>query len=440
MCNRDSSSVPEGEREPAESRAKLLQDLEPHYRRYAWLLLERERVRRLADGRSQVEATLWHRRAAPVGRQGAAPEGVCVPDDGPPGGEAVEQKQEAVPSAHWGVLQQLAIWERVSEETLPGLVELRKFVEQHPLGEGEGTTEVDCSAYLAVLATAMELEADAIAELTREAGLSLPWGEGGWRVPESAEEFESICRLLRDRDPDMERGCARILSGTELPPARTGPDAASSRPRAGEGITENVWIQEGDRWKVVWDDKSVYLKDTDGAHYIAELLASPRKKQPAVALYTRLKAPSTAERSRADEVLADGRFSKEGKVSQLGASAGSDTIFDRETYQKIAKRLREIDEELDAAERDNDSARTEKLQEEKAFLAAEVEKALGLGGKLRTFADATHRHAQNVSKAIHLVLKKLADCHPSLHKHLEQSLKTGSTLKYTPPKQTRWRL
>ena len=88
---------------------------------------------------------------------------------------------------------------------------------------------VPAAAYRAALRVAVTLAAD---QLVRQGG-GAPWGRGRRRVPESAEEFDALCRALRDAD---ESGAiADILDEVDLqqpPPAVDAPrivfDAAAS--------------------------------------------------------------------------------------------------------------------------------------------------------------------------------------------------------------------
>jgi hypothetical protein len=72
---------------------------------------------------------------------------------------------------------------------------------------------VPADAYRAALRVALDLAADQLVRL----GGGTPWGRGRRRAPESAEDFEALCRALRDAD---ESGAiAGILDEAE-PPAR----------------------------------------------------------------------------------------------------------------------------------------------------------------------------------------------------------------------------
>jgi hypothetical protein len=74
---------------------------------------------------------------------------------------------------------------------------------------------VPTAAYRAALRVAVDLAAD---QLVRRGG-GTPWGRGRPRVPGSREDFEALCRALRDADPSG--AVAHILDEADLrkPPA-----------------------------------------------------------------------------------------------------------------------------------------------------------------------------------------------------------------------------
>lgn len=165
-------------------------------RLYARLLVEHERVRRLAAARPDAR---WCR----------------------PGGGA------------WRALHDVAFFRAGGRRSAP----LRAFCARFPDAAGLPAERVPRADYLAAVAAALELAGDDIVQ----SGGQPPWGEGKRRDPQSAQAFEAICRRLRDRDADAAElgSLAAILDGAEPPPTpRTAPrvvfDAAEYVLRIGD--------------------------------------------------------------------------------------------------------------------------------------------------------------------------------------------------------------
>ena len=93
--------------------------------------------------------------------------------------------------------------------------QLAAFCARRPKGKMPQTVTVAQSEYEHALLTAVDLNCDLIVENSGD--LPLPWGEGNSRAPKTQGEFEHLCGVLRDRDPDTERGVAAILDSADLP-------------------------------------------------------------------------------------------------------------------------------------------------------------------------------------------------------------------------------
>jgi len=161
---------------------KTRQGLEEARRLYARAVVEHERLRRAGAGAVQPSAPLWK------------------------------------------PLHDLAFFHGTGLRREP----LTRFCADFPDGQMVPRS-VPAAPYRAALRVVVDLAAD---QLVRQGG-GTPWGRGRPRLPESAEEFEALCRALRDAD---ESGAvAGILDEIDLrqpPPASAPPrivfDAAAS--------------------------------------------------------------------------------------------------------------------------------------------------------------------------------------------------------------------
>jgi TolB-like protein len=123
---------------------------------------------------------------------------------------------------------------------------------------------------------------------------------------------------------------------------------------------------------------------------------------------------------------------------QPGATGRGDTILDDQARQAYRQRLREIDQELAEAERDNDPGRCALIEKERQQLLEELRKATGLGGRERKIGDVTERMRSAVTWRIRDAIKKLGPAHPTLSRHLANSIQTGLFCSYTPEKPATW--
>ena len=107
-------------------------------------------------------------------------------------------------------------------------------------------------------------------------------------------------------------------------------------------------------------------------------------------------------------------------------------LLDAQAKAEYRRRRAELREELEEAERFNDSERVARAKGELEFLTEELARATGLGGRDRKAASAAERARQNVTMAIKATLRKVSANSPSLGRHLLATVKTGKFCSYTP--------
>jgi hypothetical protein len=107
-------------------------------------------------------------------------------------------------------------------------------------------------------------------------------------------------------------------------------------------------------------------------------------------------------------------------------------MLDTQAKSAYRRRLEELRQELDEAERFHDGARAARAREEMESLTDELSRAVGLGGRERRAADVAERARQNVTQAIKATLRRLAANSPSLGRHLVATVRTGKVCSYTP--------
>lgn len=213
-------------------------------------------------------------------------------------------------------------------------------------------------------------------------------------------------RLLRDVD-DLVDSSRRITAERQLDPATV--DAGASAAAA------NEWRREGDFWTLSYDGRTVRMKDSKGLQDLARLLAEPGREIHVLDLYG---APGTADMGRV-----------RGDVGE---------VIDARARTAYRDRLRDLEAELTEAEAAQDRGRAERIRAERDFLAAELAAAMGLGGRARRAGDPHERARKAVGTRIRLAVDRLAEPHPSLARHLRNSVRTGIFCSYEPEHPTQW--
>jgi CheY-like chemotaxis protein len=180
-----------------------------------------------------------------------------------------------------------------------------------------------------------------------------------------------------------------------------------------------IFRREGEFWTIAFEGTAFRLRDSKGLHYIAALLREPRRERHSLELAGGAPAEGTPH---------------------VAGDAGP--ILDPQAKAEYRRRLTEIDEELQEAERFNDTARIARATEERELLAHELASAVGLGGRDRKAASDTERARVNVTRAIKAATDRIAENSPALSAHFDATLRTGTYCSYAPDPNTplRWEL
>src|SRR4029453_1764035 len=106
--------------------------------------------------------------------------------------------------------------------------------------------------------------------------------------------------------------------------------------------------------------------------------------------------------------------------------------LDRDARDAYRARLEDLEEERREAEQFGDAARARRAQDEIDFLAAELARAVGLGGRARKAGAAAERARVAVQKRIREAIRKIGDELPPLGHHLTMTVQTGTFCAYRP--------
>jgi hypothetical protein len=206
------------------------------------------------------------------------------------------------------------------------------------------------------------------------------------------------CRALID-ELDM-AGLAARLPEVEPRPARTTAPLPVAAPAPGLSL-----VRDGDVWAVTAGDRTFRLKDSLGLQYLARLVGEPDRELHALDL------------AGASEDV------------DLG-DAGE--MIDPEARRTYKRRLEELDAELEEAERFGDAVRAHRARAEREFLAEELARAVGLGGRERRTGSAAERARVAVTRRIRDAIKRISAEAPERGRHLDRSVRTGRFCSYQP--------
>jgi tetratricopeptide (TPR) repeat protein len=194
-------------------------------------------------------------------------------------------------------------------------------------------------------------------------------------------------------DPDSEQRATSVAAAIDGPPA-----------------TARFRLRD-DRWHVVFDNAAVVLGDAKGLRDLAGLLACPGEERHCLELA--------------------------GRPAELGGEA---PMLDDRARREYRARLAELQREIDEAERDGDLARSSRGREEMDALVEALAGALGIAGRSRALGSAAERARCAVTWRIRSAIKKIAVAHPSLGRHLENTVRTGTYCSYQPERPVAWEL
>jgi tetratricopeptide (TPR) repeat protein len=161
-------------------------------------------------------------------------------------------------------------------------------------------------------------------------------------------------------------------------------------------------------WRISVDGRATLIADQVGLHYLADLVARPRQDCHVLDLAT----------------------------SGLLRGHIADEVADQRAIAEYRRRAKELTELIHDADLSMESA--ERYEEELGELATAVADAVGLGGRMRHFANNDERARTAVRKALMRAVNRIDAVEPELGQHLRSSLETGISCRYSPI--SGWRL
>jgi len=210
----------------------------------------------------------------------------------------------------------------------------------------------------------------------------------------------------------------------------TGPSQPPAEPSG------KIFRNEGEYWAIGDQGRVFRLKDAKGLRYIAFLLRHPHQR------FHVLDVVATAEgvREQSDASAYAGMTRDQLAEYGVAVSEGedSDLLLDAQARTEYQTRIRELQEEIDEAERDNNSELAANRKEERDSIFEQLRAASGLCGRERRTPSPAERARVNVTKLVGSALGRIKKQHEALGRHLRNAISTGAFCSYSPETPTDW--
>ena len=234
---------------------------------------------------------------------------------------------------------------------------------------------------------------------------------------------EALRASGNDRRAALELAAARTVLD-RIAAEREADDAVSVEPDGGAEeppVTDvNVFRREGDYWSVVFEGRTVRVRDLKGIRYLARLLADPGREFHVLDLVA-------AESGRLPAA-------ESGRAAGLSHTGPGDAgeMLDARAKDAYRRRLAEIEDDIEQARAFGDTERAAQADAERDFLIRELSRAVGLGGRDRRAASTSERARVSVTRAVRQAIVAVGEHHPALGEHLERTIRTGTYCAYVP--------
>ena len=202
-------------------------------------------------------------------------------------------------------------------------------------------------------------------------------------------------------------------------------------------IKENAFRREGDFWTLIFEERILRLRHSNGLLFVAHLLQHPDRDFHVAHLVALLPSAGT---NHAEAVYIS-RRDKERLGMHTISGTESNPLLDPTAKTEYRRRIDEINDTLEDAKAFNDAARVADLEKELQFIALELSRAVGVGGRDRKHRAEDERARVNVTNAIRTLTRKIAKEHPTLGRYLRLTIRTGCFCSYRPDPRSapRWR-
>jgi hypothetical protein len=177
------------------------------------------------------------------------------------------------------------------------------------------------------------------------------------------------------------------------------------------------------------------LKDSKGVRYIAALVYEPEREFHVLDLSALTESVTVDPGPGAAEMDVDELSAADLHVDH---DRDSGPRLDARARAAYKQRLKDLEADLNDAERAHDAERADRLGAEIDFIRGELSAAYGLGGRIRQLGGRHEQARKNVTNAIRYTLTRIEQVHAALGRHLRSTIKTGLFCSYRPEHPTAW--
>ena len=207
----------------------------------------------------------------------------------------------------------------------------------------------------------------------------------------------------------------------------------AKKPQQAASKVAAAFRREGEFWTISYDAATFRLKDAKGLRYLAYLLARPGQR---IHVYDLIEAVEGSAANGKTTIHAESEDLE--IVREIG---GPSPIIDARARSEYRARLRDLQAELDEAQRMNDLGRSERLGTEVEMVVQELTGPSGLGGRVRAASVSAERARGLVGRNIRSVVEKIRREHPALGRHFAATIRTGYFCVYqVEPDNISWQL
>ena len=217
-------------------------------------------------------------------------------------------------------------------------------------------------------------------------------------------------RLADARLADARLADARLTRPGPTDAPFTG-STLSGAPASAAPALPFAFTLEGEYWTVRCEETTFRLKDSLGLHYLVRLFGEPGREIHVLDL--------VGERAGAT-------------ANEAVDTGDAGELLDEEARRSYRDRLEDLRETLAEAESFGDGARAERARAEMEMLAAELGRAVGLGGRVRRAGGAAERARSAVQRRIKNALERIGEHAPALAAYLGRTVKTGNACVFRP--------
>jgi len=178
---------------------------------------------------------------------------------------------------------------------------------------------------------------------------------------------------------------------------------------ASGSVATAVLRRDGDHWTVSYGGRTVSVRHLKGLLDLAALVAAPASDVHCLQLM--------------------------GGVD-VGGEPGE--IIDDQARRAYQARIAELQADIDEAHAGGNSVVAERVEQELDALVTQLAEAFGLGGRRRSTGGTTERARSAVTYRLRAAIRRIADVHPDLGRHLENAVRTGTWCTYRPESDVRW--